>query len=96
MTLAVKVALNPNTTKPPHLFSTLPKTNIIFESHLFCHLQTVSITTSLKFVVQKGEPFPRRQILESSKLREFADDNFRFDENVRKVSEPVKNTAGKE
>ena len=30
------------------------------------------------------QPFPKRQILDSSKLKEFADDNFKFDENGRK------------
>ena len=29
--------------------------------------------------------YSRRQILGSSKLKEFADDNFKFDENGRKV-----------
>ena len=37
----------------------------------------------------------RRQILDSSKLKEFADDNFKFDENGRKLSKWVENTAGK-
>ena len=37
-----------------------------------------------------------RQILGSSKLKEFADDNFRFDENGRKFSKPVENTVVKE
>ena len=40
-------------------------------------------------------PFPRRQILDSSKLKEFADDNFKFDENGRKLSKGVENTVGK-
>ena len=31
-------------------------------------------------------PFPKRQILDSPKLREFADDNFKFDKNGRKFS----------
>ena len=35
-------------------------------------------------------PFP-----DSSKLKEFADDNFKFDENGRKFSERVENTVGK-
>ena len=39
--------------------------------------------------------FPKRQILDSSKLKEFADDNFKFDENGRKFSEWVENTVGK-
>ena len=40
-------------------------------------------------------PFTRRQILDSSKLKEFADDNFKFDENGRKLSKWVENTVGK-
>ena len=39
-----------------------------------------------------SEPFPTRQILDSSKLKDFADDNFRFDENGRKLSKRVENT----
>ena len=41
------------------------------------------------------EPIPKRQILDSSKLKEFADDNFKFDENGRKLSKRVENTVGK-
>ena len=41
------------------------------------------------------KPFPRRQILDSSKLKEFADDNFKFDENGRKFFKWVENTVGK-
>ena len=33
--------------------------------------------------------------LDSFKLKEFADDNFRFDENGRKLSKQVENTVGK-
>ena len=40
-------------------------------------------------------PITRGQILDSSKLKEFADDNFKFDENGRKLSERVENTVGK-
>ena len=40
-------------------------------------------------------PIPRRQILDSSKLKEFADDSFKFDENGRKLSKLVENTVGK-
>ena len=39
-------------------------------------------------------PITRRQILDSSKLKEFADDNFKFDENGRKLSKWVENTVG--
>ena len=35
------------------------------------------------------------QIFYSSKLREFADDNFKFDENGRNFPEWVENTVGK-
>ena len=40
-------------------------------------------------------PFLKRQILDSSKLKEFADDNFKFDKNGRKFSKRVENTEGK-
>ena len=42
-----------------------------------------------------GNGLIRRQILDSSKLKEFADDNFKFDENGRKLSKWVENTVGK-
>ena len=34
-------------------------------------------------------------ILDPSKLKEFAEDNLKFDENDRKFSNPVENTVGK-
>ena len=40
-------------------------------------------------------PFPKQHILDSSKLKEFADDNFKFDENGSKFSKPIENTVGK-
>ena len=40
-------------------------------------------------------PFPKRQTLDSSKLKEYADDNFEFDKNEGKFSERVENTVGK-
>ena len=40
-------------------------------------------------------PFPKRHILLTSKLKEFADDNFKFDENGKKFSKRVENTVGK-
>ena len=39
-------------------------------------------------------PLPKKQILDSSKLKEFADNNFKFDENGRKLSKWVENTVG--
>ena len=40
-------------------------------------------------------PITRRQILYSSKLKEFADDNFKSDDKGRKLSKQVENTVGK-
>ena len=40
-------------------------------------------------------PFPKRQILDSSILKEFADDTFKFDENGRNLYKMVENTVGK-
>ena len=45
--------------------------------------------------VVKHYSIPKRQILDSSKLKEFADDNFRFDKNGRKFSKRVENTVVK-
>ena len=39
--------------------------------------------------------FPKWQILDSSKLKEFADNNSEFDENSRKFSNRVENIVGK-
>ena len=39
--------------------------------------------------------FPKRQILDSSKLKEFADDNFKFDENGGEFYKWVQNTVEK-
>ena len=41
------------------------------------------------------QPFPKRQILDSSKLIEFADDNFIFDESGRMFFKQVEYTVGK-
>ena len=40
-------------------------------------------------------PFPNDKILDSSKLKGFADDNFELDDNGRKFSKRVENTMGK-
>ena len=40
-------------------------------------------------------PFPNENILDFWKLKKFADDNFKFDENGRNVSKWVENTVGK-
>ena len=40
-------------------------------------------------------PFPKRQILDFPKLKESADDNFKFDKNGREFSNWVENTVEK-
>ena len=40
-------------------------------------------------------PITRRQILNWSKLKQSADDNFKFDEKIRKFTKRVENTVGK-
>ena len=50
---------------------------------------------SLKYLVLPFNRITRRQILDASKLKEFADDNFKFEENGRKLSKRVENTVGK-
>ena len=42
-----------------------------------------------------NKPFPKWQILDSSKLKEFADYNFKFQINDGKFSKEVENTVGK-
>ena len=44
----------------------------------------------------KHELFTKRQILDSSKLKKFADDNFKFDENGSKFSKRVENVGKRE
>ena len=41
------------------------------------------------------KPFPKRQILDSSELKQFANDNFKIDENGKKPSKWVDNTVDK-
>ena len=42
-----------------------------------------------------SKPFPKGQILDPWKLKEFADDNFKFEEIGRKFSKWLENTVGK-
>ena len=49
----------------------------------------------LQVPVNGNSLFPKRHILDSSKLKEFTDDNFKLDEKDRKFSKRVENTVGK-
>ena len=40
-------------------------------------------------------PYPKGQILDFSEIKEFADDNFKFDENGRKFFKRLENTVEK-
>ena len=47
------------------------------------------------FLFGQGLTLSQTTNLDPSKLKEFADDNFKFDENGRKCSERIANTMGK-
>ena len=51
---------------------------------------------TLYYTTPTFNPFPnnKRQTLKSSKPKEFADDNFQFNENGRKFSKRVENIVG--
>ena len=51
--------------------------------------------TVLKKAPMSFNPLPDHTFCDSSKMKDFADDNFKFDENGRKLSKPVENTEGK-
>ena len=54
-------------------------------------LQTVFLSPLVGLVW----PITKQQILDSSKMKQFADDNFKLDETGTKVSKWVENTVGK-
>ena len=60
---------------------------------LLCHLELlVAISGTFSGHIN---PLPDNKILDWSKLKQFADNNFKFDENERKLSKQVENTVGK-
>ena len=70
----------------PELTSAIPS-----PSSKYLHMSIFPVVRSYLY-----EFFPlTTKILDSSKLKEFADDNFTFDENGRKLSKWVENTVGK-
>ena len=56
----------------------------------------IQIFVSCIGVLTPLQPFPKQQILDSSKLKVFADDNFQVDENGKKFIKRVENKSGKE
>ena len=87
------------------MFSTLPKTNFNFTDIYAFNLDQsicLSFCKGFNYISNKKNfgvffllPFPKPQILNLSKLIEFADNNFIFDENGRELSESIENTVGK-
>ena len=55
-------------------------------------MQMINVTCSINICLLT---LSQRQILDSAKLKEFADDNFKFDLNGKKFSNRVENTVGK-
>ena len=46
-------------------------------------------------VIITVKPFPKQQVLDSSNIKVFADDNFNVVENGKKLSKQVENIVGK-
>ena len=53
------------------------------------------VTYLVSCLTEMYYPFPKQHILDSSKLKAFADGNFKLDENDREFSKWVENTEGK-
>ena len=60
-----------------------------------CSFSSITIEESKVLLLAKELTLSKRQILDSSTLKVFADDKFKFDENGRKLSKQVENTVGK-
>ena len=71
-----------------------PHLSIFLTSYLSLEESKIGMWSSVNNL-SKFYPFPRRQILDSSKLKELADNNSRFDENGEKFSNSLEKTVGK-
>ena len=69
--------------------------NLLFGKELKMVIQLIYISSIAEDNFLMHYPFPKRGILDSSKLKEFADDNFELNRNDRKFSKRVENTVGK-
>ena len=54
---------------------------------LICHMRDIPVNLAdmlwtISILFFDLYPFPKQQILDSTKWKEFANDNFKFDENV--------------
>ena len=79
-----------------HSVSTLSNKEIIITATFdFSFANAFNLVMSKNFFLVKSLPFPKLHVLDSSKLEEFTDNNFVFDENSRKLSKQVENAVGK-
>ena len=76
---------------------TLLENEKMMVTSIFSFSHNISLSGWLKvgIVWQRVNPLPDDTILDWSKLKQLADDNFRFDESSRKFSEQVEITVGK-
>ena len=75
------------------LFDVKQENKLCFYSGLFRH--TKHFFVWLVGGRRRINPFPNNKFLDSSKLKEIADDNFKLYKNGRKFSKRVENTVGK-
>ena len=61
----------------------------------FIFVLFIFICVYVFFFIYLFNPFPNDNFLDPSKLKGFADDDFKFDENGRKFFKQVENTVGK-
>ena len=60
-----------------------------------CRVKCPVFVALFTYYYYLSKPFPKRLILDSSKLKEFADDNFKFNENDRKSIQMGRKHCGK-
>ena len=56
---------------------------------------TLSMLCSSELKSEPFQPFPKRQILDPFNFKDYADDNFKFDENSQKFSKRFENAVEK-
>ena len=62
------------------MFSFIDTCDVSSPNLKFCHM--VKSSLNIIYFLFRSSLFPKRQILDPSKLKKFADDNFKYDENV--------------
>ena len=77
------------------IFNTKTKINLTIIEKFLGLLFTTEWRLFKPLRIKPSQLFTKRQILDLSKPKEFADDNFKFDENGGKFSKWVENTGGK-